>query len=85
MTGFHKRYAKTLNESAFANSGHTGNAKPNCLSGMRQQFIDNLACPLLMVGARAFDQGDGFRQESAVLLADTLYIYFKIFWIHTPA
>jgi hypothetical protein len=84
MTGFHKRYAKTLNESAFANPGHTGNAKPNRFSGMRQQLINDLARPLLMVGARTFDQGDGFRQQPAVLFPHTSYICFKIFWIHTP-
>ena len=62
MTGFHKRYAKTLNESAFPDPGHTGNAETNRISGMWQQFINNLARLLLMVAARTFDQGNGFRQ-----------------------
>jgi hypothetical protein len=82
MTGFHKRYAKTLNKSAFANTGYTGNAETNRISGMRQQLINDLARLLLMVAARTFDQGNGFRQQPAVLFADPLDQYFRIDWTH---
>jgi hypothetical protein len=82
MTGFHKRYAEALNESAFANTRHAGNAETNRISGMWQQFINDLASLLLMVAARTFDQGNGFRQQSAVLFSHTLDQYFRIDWTH---
>jgi hypothetical protein len=49
---------------------------------MRQQFINDFASQLLMVGARTFNQGDGFREKPAVLFPYTLYVYLNVVRIH---
>ena len=78
----HQRHSQAFDEGTFANAGHTGYAKTNCPAGMRQQFINDLARQLLVIRARALDQRDGFGQQPAIPLADTPYIYIKIFWVH---
>ena len=49
--------------------GHAGNADPDRIAGMGQQFGQQLFRPRAVIGAGRFDQGDGAGKGAAVTLA----------------
>src|SRR6185503_1998455 len=58
--------AERIDGERLADTGRTGDADADGVSGLRQQLLDELVRLVLMVGALALDQCDRARQHSAV-------------------
>jgi predicted RNA-binding protein with PUA-like domain len=82
MAVFYEQHTQTFDERAFTNAGHAGDAQPNRFAGVRQYLVNNFARQLMMVGARAFNQCDGLRQQPAILFVEAFDQYVGVSRIH---
>ncbi len=63
-------HAERIDGGGLADTRRARDADANSLAGERQQFLNQIARLRLMIGAAAFDQGDGAGQRRAVARAE---------------
>jgi len=69
-------HAESLDESAFPDTGHTGNADPYRVAGIGQQSIDQPGRLLLMIWPARLDKRDRPAEQGDITLKQAFFILF---------